>query len=424
MYNHFQPGAAFARQMDEADPLKAFRDEFVITDPDLIYLDGNSLGRLPKATAARMREVVEQEWGDGIIRGWNRGWWAAPSRIGEQIAQIVGAKPHEIIVCDSTSVDLFKLAVAALRLQEGRTRVVSDVFNFPSDLYVLQGAIDLLGNRHTLSLVGTPDSVTPDLAELARLLDAQTALVELSHVVFKTSYLYDMKAVTQQAHDAGALVIWDLCHSAGAVPIELNACHADLAIGCTYKYLNGGPGANAFMYVREDLQARLRSPIWGWLGQRDPFAFDVQYRPADGMTQFLAGTVNVLSTSALEPALEMIARAGMARIRVKSTMLTEYMIYLFDQHLASRGFTLGTPREMSRRGSHVSIRHTDAYRIRRAMTEVVNIIPDFRAPDNIRIGLVPLYTSFAEVHEAVMRISRIVDEGIHERFGTERATIT
>ncbi|MBI5877797.1 MAG: kynureninase [Chloroflexi bacterium] len=424
MVNHFQPGAAFAHQMDDSDPLKSFRDEFVISDPDLIYLDGNSLGRMPKATAERIRTVVDQEWGDGLIRGWNAGWWSAPARIGAKIAQIVGAKPHEIIVCDSTSVDLFKLAISALRAQEGRTRVVSDVFNFPSDLYILQGAIDLLGNKHTLSLVGTRDTITPDLGELADLLDSQTALVELSHVVFKSGYLYDMKAVTEQIHAAGALVIWDLCHSVGAVPVELNACHADLAIGCTYKYLNAGPGANAFLYVREDLQEKLRSPIWGWLGQRDPFAFDLQYKSADGMARFLAGSVNVLSTSAVEPAVDMIERAGMARIRVKSIMLTEYMTYLYDQHLAARGFTFGSPREASRRGSHISIRHPEAYRICRAMTDVLNVIPDFRAPDNIRIGLVPLYTTFGDIHEAVMRICRIMDERIYERFGAERAAVT
>lgn len=424
MYNHFKPGADFACQMDDTDPLRTFRDEFVITDPNLIYLDGNSLGRLPKATVERMRAVVEQEWGDQLIRGWNAGWWTAPARIGAKIAHIVGAKPNEIIVCDSTSVDLFKLAVATLRLQEGRTRVVSDVFNFPSDLYVLQGAIDLLGNKHTLSLVGTQDTITPDFGDLARLLDSQTALLELSHVVFKSGYLYDMRAVTQQAHDAGALVIWDLCHSVGAVPVELNACHADFAIGCTYKYLNAGPGANAFLYVREDLQAKLNSPIWGWLGQRDPFAFDLKYQSAEGLSRFLAGSVNVLSTSAVEPAVEMIERAGMARIRVKSVMLTEYMTYLFDQHLAPRGFTFGSPRELGRRGSHVSVRHPDAYRICRAMTEVMNVIPDFRAPDNIRIGLVPLYTSYAECYEAVMRICRIMDEKIYERYGTERAVVT
>jgi kynureninase len=422
-YN-FQLGAECARQLDAQDELKSFRDEFVIDDPDLIYLDGNSLGRMPKATATRMRELVEDEWGKGLIRGWNRGWWTAPNRIGEKIARLIGAKPHEVIVSDSTSVNLFKLAVAALRMQIGRTRVVSDVFNFPSDLYILQGALDVLGNRHELVLMPSADTVTMSADTIRTHINEQTALVELSHVTFKSGFLYDMPAVTRRAHDVGALVLWDLCHSVGAVPMSLNESGADMAIGCTYKYLNGGPGAPAFLYVREDLQAKLQQPIWGWIGQRNPFAFDLPYQPADGMQHFLTGTPNIFSLSAIEPAVDMLLRASIERVRAKSVQLTAYMIFLIDHVLASRGFTLGSPRAANLRGSHVSIRHPEAYRINRAMSERLNVIPDFRTPDNIRLGLAPLYTTFGEVHEAVQRIARIVDEKVYEAFSAERATVT
>jgi kynureninase len=420
----FQLGADFARELDAHDELTPFRDEFVIDDPDLIYLDGNSLGRMPKATATRMRELVEDEWGKGLIRGWNRGWWTTPNRIGEKIARLIGAKPHEVIVSDSTSVNLFKLVVAALRMQANRTRVVSDEFNFPSDLYILQGAIDLLGNRHELVLMPSADTVTIDANTIRTHINEQTALVELSHVTFKSGFLYDMQTVTQHAHDVGALVLWDLCHSVGAMPIALNDCGADMAIGCTYKYLNGGPGAPAFLYVREDWQAKLNQPIWGWIGQRNPFAFDWQYQPAEGIQHFLTGTPNIFSLSAIEPAVDMLLRAGNERIRAKSIQLTEYMIFLVDQCLAPHGFTLGSPRAATLRGSHVSIRHPEAYRINRAMIERMNVIPDFRAPDNIRLGLAPLYTTFGEAHEAAQRLVRIMDEKLYEAFSAERETVT
>ncbi|MCA1554155.1 MAG: kynureninase, partial [Chloroflexi bacterium] len=420
----FQLGADFARTLDEHDELKSFRDEFVIGDPDLIYLDGNSLGRLPKLTAERMRAVVEHEWGERVINGWNEGWFDAPRRIGDKIAQLVGARAGEVVVSDSTSINLFKLIVAALRRQSGQTRVVSDVFNFPSDLYIIQGAMELLGNGHELVLVHSDDGITPDLDQLYNSIDERTAVVELSHVVFKSGYLYDMRAVTQRAHEVGAHVVWDLCHSVGALPIALNACEADMAIGCTYKYLNGGPGAPAFLYVREELQDTLNQPIWGWFGQRQPFDFDLRYAPAHGIQHFMTGTPNMLSVSAIEPSVDLLLRAGIERIRCKSEQLSEYLIFLCDQHLASRGFTLGTPREVRSRGSHVSIRHPDAYRIDRAMIERMKVIPDFRTPDNIRLGLVPLYTTFAEVHEAVQRIARIVDDRLYEAFAAERVGVT
>ena len=420
----FLPGAEFAASLDAADPLRAVRDEFVIDDPELIYLDGNSLGRLPKVTAERMRAVVAQEWGSSVINGWNDGWFDAPRRIGEKIAKLVGAREGQIIVCDSTSVNLFKLAVAALQAQGNRDRVVSDRQNFPSDLYILQGAIDLLGGQHEMVLIDSKDGVHPNIDQLIEMIDERTALVELSHVTFKSGYLYDMQKITRHARDMGALVLWDLCHSVGALPVELDASGADMAIGCTYKYLNGGPGAPAFLYVRKRIQAKTQQPIWGWMGQKNPFDFGLQYKPAAGMQRFMTGTPNILALSAVEPSVEMIQRAGMDRIRAKSTLLTEYMIYLFDRELAPRGFKLGSPRDPAQRGSHISIRHGDAYRIDRAMIDRMKVIPDFRTPDNIRMGLVPLYTTFSEIHEAVLRIALIIDDKMYEALPKERMAVT
>ncbi|MGD8465658.1 MAG: aminotransferase class V-fold PLP-dependent enzyme, partial [Anaerolineae bacterium] len=276
-------GLSLAVKLDAKDPLARFRDEFVITEPDLIYLDGNSLGRLPRRTAERMRTVVEQEWGHELIRGWSQGWFEAPTRVGEKIAELLGAAPGQVAISDSTSVNLFKLVLAALSLRPERSRIVSDVLNFPSDLYILQGCIDLLGNRHHLDLLPAPDGIMVDRRALLRAIDVDTALVTLSHVTFKSGFLHDAAAITARARDVGALVLWDLSHSVGAVPIALDEWGADLAIGCTYKYLNGGPGSPAFLYVRRDLQEVLRSPIWGWFGQRTPFAFDLQYEPAEGV---------------------------------------------------------------------------------------------------------------------------------------------
>jgi kynureninase len=420
----FQPGAGYANTLDAADELRSFRDEFVIDDPEQIYLDGNSLGRLPKVTAQRMHDVVDKEWGRRVIHGWNDGWFDAPRRIGEKIAKLLGAREGQVIVCDSTSVNIFKLAVAALQIQGNRDRVVSDKHNFPSDLYILQGAIDLVGGQHELVLIDSRDGMHPNIDQLIEMIDERTALVELSHVTFKSGYLYDMQKITRHARDVGALVLWDLCHSAGVLPVELDASGADMAVGCTYKYLNGGPGAPAFVYVRKRMQSKTEQPIWGWMGQKNPFDFSLQYKPAAGMQRFMTGTPNILSLSAIEPSIEMIQRAGIDRIRAKSTLLTEYLIFLFDQELASRGFKLGTPRDPALRGSHVSIRHADAYRIDRAMIEHMHVVPDFRTPDNIRLGLVPLYTTFAEIFEAVLRITLIVDQKLHEALPKERLAVT
>src|SRR5215212_393068 len=349
-----------AQQLDAQDELARYRAAF-LHDGDTVYMDGNSLGRLPRATIDRMGVAVEQEWGHDLIRGWHHGWYAAPQRIGDTIAGLLGAAPGQVLACDSTSTNLFKLILAALALRPDRRRIVSDTLNFPSDLYVIQGCIDLLGGRHELQLAPSAGGLSIDHATLSALIDEQTALVTLSHVTFKSGFLYDMAAVTAHAHAVGALVLWDLSHSAGVVPIALDACGADFAVGCCYKYLNGGPGAPAYLYVRRALQEQARSPIWGWFGQRAPFAFGLDYQPAVGIDRFLAGTPPMLSLLAIEPALDMLQAAGVERMRGKSARLTAYAIDLNDALLAPAGYMLGTPREPDRRGADATVRHPEGY---------------------------------------------------------------
>jgi kynureninase len=421
----FNLSRSFAENMDSNDPLASYRASFVITDPDLVYLDGNSLGRLTQTILDRVQQVTEQEWGTDLIRAWNENWWEAPVRIGEKIGRLVGAAPGQVIACDTVSVNLFKLASAALALRPDRTRIVTDMLNFPSDLYILQGLVHSLGGKHTILRIGSLDGdVTPDLDSLAAAIDDSTALLTLSHVTFKSGYLYDMKAFTEMAHHHGALVIWDLSHSAGAVPVILDACNADFAIGCTYKYLNGGPGAPAFIYIRKELQEQVVSPICGWWGQNTPFAFGLDYIPAPGVTRFLTGSQPILSLLAMEAALDPLLEAGLERLRAKSLLLSEYLIYLSDTLLSPLGFHLGSPRTPERRGSHISLHHPEGYRINRALIEEMNVLPDFREPDNLRLGLTPLYTSFSEVWQGVDRIRQVVAGKLFEKYQVQRLTVT
>ncbi len=419
---------SLARELDAKDELASFRSEFVIDDPNLIYLDGNSLGRLPKRTVQFMRNAIEQEWGERLIRGWNEGWIDFPTELGAKIAKLVGAQADEILVTEGTSINLFKLAAAALKARPDRTGVISDVLNFPSDLYILQGLIDLMGMKHELKLIPSADgiSITDEAVEAA--IDNNTALVSLTHVAFKSAFMYDMARVTEQAHQAGALMLWDLSHSVGAVPVDLNACNVDLAVGCTYKYLNGGPGSPAFLYVRRDLQAQLSQPMWGWFAAEDPFAFELEFTPAKDLSRFRVGSCPILAMKAVEPAVELLLEAKMERIRAKSIQQTEYLIFLADQWLAPLGFTLGSPRQTALRGSHVSLRHPEGYRISRALIEspppAVQVIPDFRPPDNIRLGITPLYTTFTEIHQALDRLRAIVEEKIYAQYASERLAVT
>jgi kynureninase len=416
--------AAYADQLDADDPLAGFRDRFVAADPDMIYLDGNSLGRLPKATAALTEHVVGEQWGARLIRGWNEGWFTAPERVGAKIARLIGAQPDEVIVADSTSVNLFKLAVAALHFQRERSQILTDNLNFPSDIYILQGIIQLLGDRHRLEVVPSPDGVHGPAEELRARLDGRTALVTLSHTVFKSGYVYDMADLTAAAHAAGALMLWDLSHSVGAMPVDLNAAGADLAVGCCYKYLNGGPGAPAFLYIRRDLQESLGNPISGWMGQRGLFDFALEYQPAAGLRRFLTGTPPVVSLALIEPGVDLLLEAGLERLRDKSLRQTEYLIALWKAELAPLGFALNSPRDTRRRGSHISLGHPEGLRIDLALINDMNVLPDFRAPDNIRLGIAPIYTSFRDIHAAVARIRRILTERIYEKYDREAPVVT
>jgi kynureninase len=423
--SEFEPGRECARRLDEQDELASFREEFAFPDPDLIYMDGNSLGRLPRRTVDRLRKAVEEEWGRDLIRGWNAGWWDSARRLGDKIGELLGAAPGQVVVSDTTSINLFKLVMAALEIRPGRSRIVSDVLNFPSDLYILQGCVRLLEDGHHIHLAPSDDGIVVDQQTLFDTIDESTALVTLSHVVFKSGFLYDAKAVTERAHEVGAMVLWDLGHSAGVVPIELDEWGVDFAVGCTYKYLNGGPGSPAYLYVRRDLQEKAVSPIWGWFGQRSPFDFELDYDPIDGISRFLVSSPPILSTLAMEAGLDVLLVAGIDRIRLKSVLLTSYLVYLAESRLLPLGFALGSPTDASRRGSHVSIRHPEAYRINRALIEEMGVLPDFREPDNIRLGLSPLYTSFADVWEAVDRIECVVEEKQYQRHSTaQHPTVT
>ena len=432
---NFSSSREFALQLDQQDSLASYREQFLVSDPDLIYLDGNSLGRLPTSVIERMKKAVEEEWGADLIRGWNKGWWDSPSSIGNKLASLLGAAEGQVVVGDQTSINLFKLATAALTMQPQKKRIITDTFNFPSDLYILQGIVKLLapspnvgedlgGAREIIRIGASDNDITPDLAALEAAIDENTSLVTLSHVTFKSGYLYDMAHITELAHHKGAFVLWDLSHSAGAVPIELDRCDVDFAIGCTYKYLNGGPGAPAFLYVNKRIQNDVTSPIWGWWGQKDPFAFDLNYQPAPGIQQFLVGTAPMLSTLAMEEALTPLLEAGIDALHAKSILMTDYASYLTDTILAPLGFSLGSPRDSARRGSHISIRHEEGYRINRAMIEEMNVIPDFRAPDNIRLGFAPLYISFTDIWEGFDRIRRVVEAKRYEKYPKQKLAVT
>jgi kynureninase len=418
------PDFTYAQQMDAEDKLARFRAEFISEDPDLIYLDGNSLGRLPRRTQAIIQDYVDRQWGQRLIRGWNEGWLDLGQRIGDKIARLIGAQAGEIVVAESTSTNLFKLAVAALTARPGRRKIVTDDLNFPSDLYIFQGIIELLGGEHELVVVPSPDGIHGPVDALASAIDAGTALVSLSHTAFKSAYTYDMGAVTALAHEAGALALWDLSHSAGAVPVDLNGANADLAVGCTYKYLNGGPGAPAFLYVRRDLQDSLRNPVSGWFGQTAPFDFGLNYRPAAGLRRMLTGTPPVLSLAAIEPGVDLLLEAGMGNVHVKSVQQTEYLIMLYEKQLQPLGFQLNSPRDAARRGSHVSFGHPDGWRINRALIEQMQVLPDFRAPDSIRLGVTPLYTAFDHIRQAVQRLRTVVEARLYEQYPAERPMVT
>ena len=393
--------AGHAAALDAADPLASFRDRFVVHEPELVYLDGNSLGRLPRATAARLRTVVDEEWGGELIRGWDH-WLDEPLRVGDRLAPLIGARPGEVAVSDSTTVNFYKVALAALEARPGRRALVTDRDNFPTNRYVLEGLASQRG-LEIRWLEGDPIE-GPKAADLGPLVDEDVALVTFSLVNYRSAALADLASITATAHAAGALVVWDLSHAAGAVLVDLEGGEADLAVGCTYKYLNAGPGAPAFLYVRRALQGELRNPIQGWFAQREQFSMGQGFDPVDGIGAWLAGTPGVVSLAGVDEGVALVAEAGMAGIRAKSVALTEYAVALHDAWLAPLGFSLGTPRDPARRGSHVAVRHPDARRLC-ALLIGRGVVPDFRAPDSIRLGFSPLTTSFTQVRTglAVLR---------------------
>lgn len=391
------PSADFAladaiATLDAADPLAAYRERFALPE-GVTYLDGNSLGALPRVTLARVQEVMHAEWGTGLIRSWNSAdWIGAPQRVGGKIARLIGAAAHEVVVADSTSVNLSKLIMAVLAANPSRSTVVAEPGNFPTDLYMIESAIATVGGGRRMQLV--------DRDQIAAQITEDTALVVLTHVHYKTADMYDMAALTAAAQAKGALVLWDLSHSVGAVPLALNACNADLAVGCGYKFLNGGPGAPAFLFVAERHHASLVSPLGGWMGHAQPFAFVDHYEPAPGIARFLCGTPPILSVAALECGVDLHLEVDMQLVAQKSRAMVALFTDLVQQRCALYGVSVVGPPASAPRGSHVSFRHSEGYAIMQALISR-GVIGDFRAPDIMRFGITPLYLRFAEIAHAV-----------------------
>ncbi len=412
---------AHAEELDAADPLAGFRDRFVRDDKSLIYLDGNSLGPLPIATEARIAEVVRQEWGGGLVRSW-ASWIELPRRAGDLIGEhLVGAAPGQVAVCDSTTVNLYKLAAAALAARPGRNVIVTDDDNFPTDRYVLAGLAAQRGCELRMIATDRNDGVSEDAVRAAT--DERTAVVSLSHVAYRSGALADMAAITAIAHEAGALMLWDLCHSVGAVPVELDASGADLAIGCTYKYVNAGPGAPAFLYVRGGLQEAMSQPVQGWFGQRDQFAMGPGYDPAPGIQKFLTGTPQIIGTAAVEEGARLLGEAGIGRLRAKGIALTELLIGLADEWLAPHGFTVASPRPSARRGAHVTLHHRDAWQLSQALIKA-GVVGDYRTPDRLRLGPAPIITRFTDVWDALDALRRIAGDRSYAGLAAERGRVT
>jgi kynureninase len=417
----FTADRSYALECDAGDPLAGFRERFAIDDPSLIYLDGNSLGMLPLATAERISEVVRREWGTGLVRSWAH-WIGLPARAGDLLGScLLGAAPGQVLVCDSTTVNLYKLACAGLGARPGRRVVMTDDDNFPTDRYVLAGIAAERGAELRMIHTDMDSGVTADAVRAA--VDGETALVSLSHVAYRSGALADVAEITGIAHDAGALVLWDLCHSAGSVPVELDACGADLAVGCTYKYLNAGPGAPAFLYVSRRLHNALRQPIQGWFGQREQFRMGPGYDPVPGIGRFLTGTPDIAGTAAVEEGARLLAEAGIHRLRDKGMRLTGYLIALADAWLAPLGCAVATPRDPARRGSHVCLRHPEAWRVGQALIRK-GVIGDYRTPDRLRLGPTPITTRYTDIWDAMDATRQILTSKDYEDFPAEPAQVT
>jgi len=397
-----------ARDLDAADPLRAFRERFVAMDGVVAYLDGNSLGRPPLTTRDRLDRFVREEWGGRLIRGWDEGWMDLGQAVGDRLGRVVlGAAPGQVVVADSTTVILYKLARAAVAARPGRREIVLDTDNFPTDRYVLEGIAAERGLD--LRWIETDPVAGVTSEAVAAAVGPATALVVLSHVSYRTAHVADAAHITDIAHGAGALVLWDVSHSAGSVEIALDAWGADLAAGCTYKYLNGGPGSPAFGYVRAEHQDVLQQPIWGWLGRRDPFAMGPGYEPAAGLTSLVSGTPPVLGMLPLTTSLDLIEAAGIGAIRVKSLAMTAYALEVVDALLGPLGARVVSPRDPFRRGGHVTVRHPAFHALVGPLWER-GVLADYREPECIRIGLSPLTTSFAETHAGLAVLAGLLAE--------------
>jgi kynureninase len=403
---------AYCLELDAADELAACRERFELP-PGEIYLDGNSLGPLPRGLAARMQQVIEQEWGQGLIRSWNdAGWIAAPERAAARIARLIGAQPAEVVVTDSTSVNLFKLLVAALRLNPGRKVILTETDNFPTDLYIAQGVAELCGAEVRYG----------DAQQLAGMLDGDTAVLALTHVNYKSGLIQPMQELTAAAHAAGALCLWDLSHSAGSVELDLSACGVDLAVGCSYKYLNGGPGAPSYAFVAQRHQEQISQPLTGWFGHAQPFALARDFAPAAGIKRMLCGTPPMLSVLALESALAAFDGVEMAALRRKSRALGDLFISLLDELPTSFGIELASPRDSAVRGSQVSLRHAQGYAVMQALI-ARKVVGDFRAPDLMRFGFAPLYVRYTDMFDAMAAIADLLASGAwnQPQFTTRKA---
>ncbi len=406
---------ADALALDAEDPLAHIRARFTLPARG-VYLDGNSLGALPRQTPAAVAELVARQWGGDLIASWNRhDWIGMPARLGAMVAPLVGARGHEVIVCDTVSVNLFKLIASALEARPGRRTILSEPGNFPTDLYMAQGVARMRGDAH-LRLA--------EADAIAGAIDETTAVVVLTHVHYKSGRKLDMAALTRAAHAQGALVLWDLSHSAGAVEVNLDGSGADLAVGCGYKYLNGGPGAPGFLFVAERLQGSLQSPLSGWMGHAAPFDFEDDYRPADGLARFLCGTPSVLGMAALACGLAQFEGVELACLFAKAGALGGLFIRLMAQDCDGFGFTLASPGDGRARGSHVSYAHADAYAVCQALIER-GVVGDFRTPDLLRLGFSPLYTSYTDVFDAVATIRAVMSARAWDRVAyREKARVT
>ena len=412
-----------ADALDAADPLARYRDEFVVADPEVCYLDGNSLGRLPKRTVEVVQRYLTQEWGGELVAGWSH-WIDEAQRVGDLIGSAsLGAASGQVLAVDTTSVNFYQLCDAAIRARPDRDTVVSDTANFPTDRYILEGLCERHGKR--LVLIDDEDGeeyVTNEM--LARHVDKRTALVTLSVVQYRSGALHDVARLTNTAHDAGALVVWDASHAVGVVDMRFDAHDVDLAVGCTYKYGNAGPGAPAWLYVNRRLQSSLRVPIQGWFAQRDQFAMGQGFERADGMRGFQIASPSIVGMRCIEVSFGMIAEAGLAAIAAKAALGTDMMVRLHDAWLAPLGFEMVTPRDPVRRGGHVTLRHPDAKQIAVAMREMVKVIPDYREPSSIRLAMSPLATSFREVYDGFARVRDLVASGRYRAAKVSGSRVT